>query len=283
MIFAAGLGTRMGKLTAERPKPMIEVAGRRLIDHALAPVREMGLARIVVNLHYMPELLAAHLAGTEVLLSRESPDILETGGGLRAALPLLGPGPVYTMNSDAVWKGPNPLQVLLERWDPSAADALLLCIPKSRAVSHDADGDFRTDESGTGAQGVGHGLFRPSDHQTRRSRGHRQAGLLPERSVGPDARARTTPCDRVSRMVVRRRQTRRHRGGGTNAPVSRLRVGDHHCRERLGRETGLRKNHSPPGCAVRCRDNVRGAGGRGYPNIYDTFNTLSAETPKNRF
>ena len=155
MIFAAGLGTRMGKLTAERPKPMIEVAGRRLIDHALAPVREMGLARIVVNLHYMPELLAAHLAGTEVLLSRESPDILETGGGLRAALPLLGPGPVYTMNSDAVWKGPNPLQVLLERWDPSAADALLLCIPKSRAVSHDTDGDFRTDESGRVHRGSG--------------------------------------------------------------------------------------------------------------------------------
>ena len=155
MIFAAGLGTRMGKLTAERPKPMIEVAGRRLIDHALAPVREMGLARIVVNLHYMPELLAAHLAGTEVLLSRESPDILETGGGLRAALPLLGPGPVYTMNSDAVWKGPNPLQVLLERWDPSAADALLMCIPKARAVGHDADGDFRTDESGRVRRGSG--------------------------------------------------------------------------------------------------------------------------------
>ena len=155
MIFAAGLGTRMGKLTAERPKPMIEVAGRRLIDHALAPVREMGLARIVVNLHYMPELLAAHLAGAEVLLSRESPDILETGGGLRAALPLLGPGPVYTMNSDAVWKGPNPLQVLLERWDPSAADALLMCIPKARAVGHDADGDFRTDESGRVRRGSG--------------------------------------------------------------------------------------------------------------------------------
>ena len=155
MIFAAGLGTRMGKLTAERPKPMIEVAGRRLIDHALAPVREMDLARIVVNLHYMPEPLAEHLAGTGVLLSRESPDILETGGGLRAALPLLGPGPVYTMNSDAVWKGPNPLRVLLERWDPSAADALLLCIPKDRAAGHGADGDFLSDESGRARRGPG--------------------------------------------------------------------------------------------------------------------------------
>ena len=155
MIFAAGLGTRMGKLTAERPKPMIEVSGRRLIDHALAPVREMDLARIVVNLHYMPEPLAEHLAGTGVLLSRETPDILETGGGLRAALPLLGPGPVYTMNSDAVWKGPNPLRVLLERWDPSAADALLLCIPKDRAAGHDADGDFLRDESGRARRGPG--------------------------------------------------------------------------------------------------------------------------------
>lgn len=142
MIFAAGYGTRMGPLTADRPKPLIDVAGRPLIDHALDLVRAFGAERIVVNLHYRPQPLRRHLEGTGVLLSEEQPDILETGGGLRAALPLLGAGPVFTMNSDAVWAGPNPLHLLAEAWDPSRMDALLLCIPPGNAVGHSGAGDF---------------------------------------------------------------------------------------------------------------------------------------------
>ena len=102
MVFAAGLGTRMGALTADRPKPMIDVAGKPLIDHALEQVREFGELRTVVNLHYKPDAIRHHLSGSEVLFSEETPEILETGGGLRAALPLLGEGPVFTMNTDMV-------------------------------------------------------------------------------------------------------------------------------------------------------------------------------------
>ena len=110
MIFAAGLGTRMGELTRDRPKPLIEVAGRPLIDHALALVRAAGVRRIVVNTHAHPGQMRAHLArvAPEALISHE-PVRLETGGGLKQALPLLGPGPVFTLNADMVWRGPNPL------------------------------------------------------------------------------------------------------------------------------------------------------------------------------
>jgi MurNAc alpha-1-phosphate uridylyltransferase len=142
MIFAAGFGTRMGALTRDKPKPMIEVAGQPLIDHALARVDAFGQMRVVVNLHYKPAMLRAHLKHRHVLFSEEHPEILETGGGLRAALPLLGKGPVFTMNSDAIWYGPNPLEVLAAQWQPKAMDALLLCIPPGRAVGHAGEGDF---------------------------------------------------------------------------------------------------------------------------------------------
>mgnify|MGYP003445900653 FL=1 len=90
MLFAAGFGTRMGALTADRPKPLIPVAGRALIDHALAVAEDAGVARTVVNTHYRAEQLAAHLSGRGVTISHEPGPILETGGGLKAALPHLG-------------------------------------------------------------------------------------------------------------------------------------------------------------------------------------------------
>lgn len=155
MLFAAGFGTRMGALTSERPKPLIEVAGRPLIDHALALAEDLPPARIVANLHYHADMLAAHLAPRGVLLSREEPDILETGGGLRAALPLLGPGPVLTVNTDAVWSGPNPLRLLAKAWDPARMDALLMCVPKERAAGHEGPGDFVPDGTGRARRGPG--------------------------------------------------------------------------------------------------------------------------------
>ena len=109
MVFAAGLGTRMGALTRDRPKPLIEVAGRCLLDHALDLVTGAGLTRPVVNLHYRGDQIARHLAGRDATLSWERDEILDTGGGLRAALPLLAGSPVFTLNSDAVWTGRNAL------------------------------------------------------------------------------------------------------------------------------------------------------------------------------
>lgn len=155
MLFAAGFGTRMGALTATQPKPLINVAGRPLVDHALDLVRPLKLARVVANLHYKPDALAAHLSANNVALSHEFPQILETGGGLRAALPTLGNGPVFTLNTDAIWRGPNPLSLLRDAWQPDEMDALLICVPKNRAIGHTRNGDFELDAAGRATRGPG--------------------------------------------------------------------------------------------------------------------------------
>ncbi len=156
MIFAAGFGTRMGALTATRPKPLIEVAGRTLLDRALAMGAQAGVARTVVNTHYLREQVAAHLADRpEIAISAEA-EILETGGGLKAALPLLGPSPVMTLNPDAVWTGPNPLAALRAAWDPARMDALLMLVPASAARGYRGQGDFTRAPDGRLSRGPGH-------------------------------------------------------------------------------------------------------------------------------
>ncbi|MEM6938676.1 MAG: nucleotidyltransferase family protein [Pseudomonadota bacterium] len=142
LIFAAGFGTRMQALTADRPKPLIPVAGKPLIDHALDLVWDAGCEPVVSNLHYRAEMLAEHLAPKGVQTVIEAPHILETGGGLRNAAQALQRSPVVTINSDAVWRGPNPIRLLQDAWDPKLMDALLICIPPARAVGHAGKGDF---------------------------------------------------------------------------------------------------------------------------------------------
>ena len=155
MLFAAGFGTRMGDLTRDRPKPLIKVAGRCLLDHALDLTRQAGLRRPVVNLHYHGDQIARHLAGQDVALSWERQEILDTGGGLRAALPLLGSGPVYTLNSDAVWTGHNPLVELSEAWAEGGMDALLLLAPLDLVDGYHGTGDFGIDTAGRIARAAG--------------------------------------------------------------------------------------------------------------------------------
>lgn len=145
MLFAAGFGTRMGPLTAGRPKPMIPVAGRPLIDRALALAAAAGTGRIVVNTHYRADAIAAHLAGRPDILIAHEPAILETGGGLKAALPALGADAVLTLNADAVFTGANPLASLAAAWPAAAeagAEALLLLVPAAAARAHAGAGDF---------------------------------------------------------------------------------------------------------------------------------------------
>lgn len=142
MIFAAGFGTRMGALTRDRPKPLIEVAGTPLIDHALGLAREAGIGRIVANTHYLAGMMGAHLAAQGVTVSEEQPEILDTGGGLRQALPLLGTGPVLTLNPDAIWTGPNPLSALSAAWEAPRMGALLMLVPADQAAAHRGKGDF---------------------------------------------------------------------------------------------------------------------------------------------
>ncbi|NIZ11790.1 nucleotidyltransferase family protein [Phaeobacter sp. HF9A] len=153
MIFAAGFGTRMGVLTADRPKPMIPVAGRPLIDHALDIARAANPARIVVNTHYKAEVLHAHLANQDVRISHEADAILDTGGGLKQARDLLDSACVYTLNPDVIWRGPNPLHLLAEGWQWGDMDALLLCVPTARAIGRLGPGDFSTSPDGRISRG----------------------------------------------------------------------------------------------------------------------------------
>lgn len=144
MIFAAGLGRRMLPLTLTRPKPLIKVAGRALIDHALALAKDAGITKVVVNLHHFADQLADHLAGQGVTLIHEE-QLLETGGGLKNALPWLGSAPVLVLNSDAVWTGPNPLTALIDAFDDTQMEALLAISPIDKVAGHPGTGDFAMD------------------------------------------------------------------------------------------------------------------------------------------
>lgn len=159
MLFAAGFGSRMGALTAQTPKPLLALNGRALIDRALDLADAAMIPRKVVNLHYHGDQIANHLKGrTDTTLSWERDQILETGGGLRHALPLLGDGPVYTLNPDTVFIGPNPLTHLKMAWDSGKMDALLLLLPVTAVNGRDGRADFalapdgRITRAGSGGQ-----------------------------------------------------------------------------------------------------------------------------------
>lgn len=153
LLFAAGLGTRMGTLTKDRPKALVWVAGRTLLDHALAQTQSANVGCRVVNLHYEGQMIRDHLKGQEILFSQED-TLLETGGGLRRALPLLNDDPVLTLNTDAVWHGPNPIDVLCAAWRPQM-ETLLLVVPQAQAIGHAGQGDFLIDDTGRLTRGKG--------------------------------------------------------------------------------------------------------------------------------
>lgn len=154
MVLAAGLGRRMRPLTATRPKPLVEVAGRTLLDRALATLTAGGVKQAVVNVHYMADRVEAHLAnratGLEIRISDERPQLLETGGGITQALPLIGSDPFLAINADNIWiDGPySAVRLLADRWQPDAMDALLLMVPQARANCHAGPGDFHMDGVG---------------------------------------------------------------------------------------------------------------------------------------
>ena len=155
LFLAAGFGTRMRPLTDNRPKPLLRVGETTLLDHALDLGRDAGLGPMVVNAHYLASQIEVHLDGTEVRVSLESPEILDSGGALKAALPILGGDPVFTMNTDAVWSGPNPFNILRQAWQPARMDILMLLAPKSRVLGHDGPGDFVRSGDGHLTKGQG--------------------------------------------------------------------------------------------------------------------------------
>ncbi len=179
MILAAGMGKRMRPLTASQPKPLVRVAGKPLIDHALDRLEDAGVAKAVVNVHYLADALEAHIGGRAapaVTISDERKELLETGGGMLKALPRL-PDPFFSLNSDNIWlDGPSSaFHDLSNRWNPDEMDALLLVVPHARAVNFSGAGDFHMDPLGrlrrrisgriapfiyTGIQLVSHRLMR---------------------------------------------------------------------------------------------------------------------------
>lgn len=154
MFFAAGFGRRMAPLTDGLPKPLIKVGGKTLLDHALDQGHDFGLRHAVVNTHYRADQIRAHLHGQEIALSNEQDQILETGGGLRKALPLLGTGPVFTMNTDAVWDGPNCFKTLAQAWDPAKMDGLLLLVPPAQMIGHKLTSGFTQGPDGRLTRGL---------------------------------------------------------------------------------------------------------------------------------
>ena len=148
LIFCAGFGTRMGEITKVTPKPMVPILNKPLIDYAIDISLNANIQNIVVNLHYLPEQIEDHLAKfKKIKIIREIPTILETGGGLKNALPILGEEPVITLNSDTVWIGNNPIKSLLKAWDPQEMDALLMLIQTENAQAYQKTGDFYLDNT----------------------------------------------------------------------------------------------------------------------------------------
>ena len=147
MVMAAGHGTRMRPLTNDRSKAMVEVGGKPLIDHMLDRLAEVGVERAIVNVHAHADHLEAHLAkrksGPEIIISDEREDLLETGGGVVKALPLLGHDPIFICNIDAIWHPFEPvLEHLITHWDSGKMDELLLCARADRSLGYAGKGDF---------------------------------------------------------------------------------------------------------------------------------------------
>lgn len=153
MVLAAGLGLRMRPLTLSRPKPLIEVAGKALIDHGFDRLRAAGVSHAIVNVHHLPEQIeawAARQTQPAITISDERAELLDTGGGVAKALPMLGARPFFVLNSDCFWRdGPVPaLERLRAAWRDADMDFLLLTCPLPQTVGYDGAGDFLRGEDG---------------------------------------------------------------------------------------------------------------------------------------
>ena len=151
MVLAAGMGARMKPLTDRIPKPLVKVGGKALIDYVLDRLDAVGVERVVVNVHHLADVLEQHLAGRRnIVISDERGQLLETGGGVVKALPLLGPAPFFLINSDTIWiDGVQPnLARLADAFDPQRMDALLLLAPTATSVGYSGRGDYAMAPSG---------------------------------------------------------------------------------------------------------------------------------------
>jgi MurNAc alpha-1-phosphate uridylyltransferase len=153
MVLAAGYGQRMRPLTLTRPKPLVEVAGRALIDYGFDCLRAADIGTAVVNVHYLADQIegwASRQTSPHIEISDERAELLDTGGGVAKALPLLGSDPFFVINSDSFWQdqGTPALDRLRAAWDDAAMDCLLLLCPLAQTVGYDGSGDFVRDHQG---------------------------------------------------------------------------------------------------------------------------------------
>lgn len=154
MIMAAGKGTRMMPLTADRPKPLVEVAGVALLDHVLGHLRDAKIGKVVINAHYRAAQIEQHMAMNaadfDVTISDERDLLLDTGGGLVRALPMIGEDPFLCVNADNWWtdNGDNAFKRLMAAWDDDAMDVLMLVVPLANATNTQGQGDFDIDGAG---------------------------------------------------------------------------------------------------------------------------------------
>ena len=149
LIFAAGFGTRMLPLTATKPKPLILVNGKALLDHSIDLAINGHVNHIFINTHYLSKQIEKHLETYKnVQIKFESPHILDTGGGLKAISPNLKKSPIFTSNVDCIWKGCNPFKILHQHWSAEKMDALLLLIPIKKSVGYSGRGDFKINDAG---------------------------------------------------------------------------------------------------------------------------------------
>lgn len=153
ILLAAGLGQRMRPITDRLPKPLVEVGGRTMLDHALDRLADADIGEVIVNVHHFPEIVEGHAgrrARPRIIISDERAKLMETGGGAKKALPLLGAGPFIAMNSDSLWieKGEPALNGLIGAWDAERMDMLLLLARREETFGYDGVGDFSMNENG---------------------------------------------------------------------------------------------------------------------------------------
>jgi MurNAc alpha-1-phosphate uridylyltransferase len=153
MVLAAGLGQRMRPITDTLPKPLVRIGGKTMLDHALDRLAEAGVEQAVVNVHHLAAKIEAQVAGRthpRVTISDERAALLETGGGVKKALPLLGEAPFFHVNSDSLWSetGCSNIAAMARAWNPTRTDILLLLARRETSIGFDGAGDFFLDEDG---------------------------------------------------------------------------------------------------------------------------------------
>lgn len=153
MVLAAGLGKRLRPITSTVPKPLVEIRGKALIDYSLDALARNGVERAIVNVHYLPDLMRAHLRkrrDMEIVISDETTGLLDSGGGIVKALPELGPDPFYVLNSDTFWIDGyrDNLDLMADLWDPAEMDVSLLIADMQQATGYEGRGDFVMDADG---------------------------------------------------------------------------------------------------------------------------------------